>query len=577
MADLDGESPFRRADKERLLTRAIPVSRRLKQYRLDSGRRDLIAGLTVAALALPSGMAYAEVAGLSPVQGLYALLLPSVAYMLLGSSRTVIVGPEGALAALVAAAILPLVAAGSPSPATMAATLGLMVGGLFLLAHLARLSWIADYLSRPVLVGYIHGVVGVLIIGQVGKMLGLNIDATEPIEQLVEVVRELNEASLATVAVGASALAALLGFRARSPRFPGALVVVVAAIALSALFNFEASGIAVVGDVPAGLPEISLPSVSLGDFSELLPGAIGLFLVALADGILTARAFAGRRGEDVDARQELLALGAANAAAGVSQGMPVGASSSRTAVNDSMGASSQLAGMMAAVVVAGILVFLTAPIADLPNAVLGAIIVSAVLGLIDLPEWRALRETDQVELAIAGVTTGLVLVTGVLEAIAFAVGLSVIDVVRRSARPHDAVLGWVPELGRYGDLAFHRSARTVPGVVVYRLDDRLFFANADYVKGRIREAIRGAGSSTHTLVVDAEALTHIDATGLEAFRELSHALERDGVKLVTARMRARVEERLIDACGDEFPPEARYPTVRAAVEGQSRETRGRPG
>ncbi len=324
MADLDGESPFRPAKKGPILTRAIPVSRRLRRYRLTEGRRDLVAGLTVAALALPSGMAYAEVAGLSPVQGLYALLLPSLAYALLGSSRTVIVGPEGALAALVAAAILPLAVAGSPSAASMAATLGLMVAGLFLLARLARLSWIADYLSRPVLIGYIHGVVGILIIGQLGKMLGLDIDETEPIPQVVEVLRELGEASLTTVAVAACALAVLLVLRARSPRFPGALAVVVGAIAISALFDLQADGVAVVGDVPAGLPEISLPSTSLDDVAELLPAAIGLFLVTLADGILTARAFAGRRGEDVDAGQELLALGAANAASGISQGMPVG-------------------------------------------------------------------------------------------------------------------------------------------------------------------------------------------------------------------------------------------------------------
>ena len=570
MADLDGESPFRPAKKGPILARAIPVSRRLRRYRLTAGRRDLVAGLTVAALALPSGMAYAEVAGLSPVQGLYALLLPSVAYALLGSSRTVIVGPEGALAALVAAAILPLAAAGSPSAASMAATLGLMVAGLFLLARLARVSWIADYLSRPVLIGYIHGVVGVLIIGQLGKMLGLDIDETEPIEQLVEVVRELGETSLTTVAVAACALAVLLVLRARSPRFPAALVVVVGAIAISALLDLQAEGVAVVGDVPAGLPEISLPSTSLDDVAELLPAAIGLFLVTLADGILTARAFAGRRGEDVDAGQELLALGAANAASGISQGMPVGASGSRTTVNDAMGASSQLAGLMAAAVVAGILLFLTAPIADLPKAVLGAVIVSAVLGLVDLPGWRALQETDQVELAIAGVTTALVLVTGVLEAIAFAVGLSVVDVVRRSARPHDAVLGWVPELGRYADVSIHRNARTVPGVLVYRLDDRLFFANADYVKGRIGEAIRGAETPTHAVVIDAEALTHIDTTGFKALKDLSRALERDGVSLVTARMRARVEERLVDLAGDEFPPERRYPTVRAAVDARSR-------
>ena len=311
--------------------------------------------------------------------------------------------------------------------------------------------------------------------------------------------------------------------------------------------------------------------------AELLPAAIGLFLVTLADGILTARAFAGRRGEDVDAGQELLALGAANAASGISQGMPVGASGSRTTVNDAMGASSQLAGLMAAAVVAGILLFLTAPIADLPKAVLGAVIVSAVIGLVDLPGWRALQETDHVELAIAGVTTALVLVTGVLEAIAFAVGLSVVDVVRRSARPHDAVLGWVPELGRYADVSIHRNARTVPGVLVYRLDDRLFFANADYVKGRIGEAIRGAETPTHAVVIDAEALTHIDTTGLEALKDLSRALERDGVSLVTARMRTRMEERLVDLAGDEFPPDRRYPTVRAAVDARSRAGGGQLG
>ena len=491
------ESPFAPAAEEPLLARVIPLTKRLSGYRADAGRRDLVAGLTVAALAVPSGMAYAELAGLSPVNGLYALLLPSVAYALLASSRQVIVGPEGVLAALLAAAILPQAAAGSPDAAALGALLGLLIGALFLLARVARLGWIADYLSRPVLIGYIHGVAVVLVIGQLGKLLGLNVEAIDPIPQLVEVAREIGDTSLATLATSIVALATLFGLRYTAPRLPAALVVVVAGIGVSALVGLDSHGVAVVGDVPAGLPSISFPSTSFNEAAVLAPAAIGLFLVALADGLLTARSFAGSRAESVNASQELLALGAANAAAGLSQGMAVGASGSRTAVNDSMGASSQLAGLFAAGAVAIILLFLTAPIADLPKAVLGAVIVAAAASLVDVPAWRALAETDHVELATAAVTAVLVVVTGVLEAIAFAVGLSIIDVVRRSARPHDAVLGWAPALGRYADVSVHRDAKVTPGIVVYRLDDRLFFANADYVKGRVREALRAAPARTH--------------------------------------------------------------------------------
>ena len=557
------ESPFAPAAEEPFLARVIPLTKRLSGYRADAGRRDLVAGLTVAALAVPSGMAYAELAGLSPVNGLYALLLPSVAYALLASSRQVIVGPEGVLAALLAAAILPQAAAGSPDAAALGALLGLFIGALFLLARVARLGWIADYLSRPVLIGYIHGVAVVLVIGQLGKLLGLNVEAIDPIPQLVEVAREIGDTSLATLATSIVALATLFGLRYTAPRLPAALVVVVAGIGVSALVGLDSHGVAVVGDVPAGLPSISFPSTSFNDAAVLAPAAIGLFLVALADGILTARSFAGSRAESVDASQELLALGAANAAAGLSQGMAVGASGSRTAVNDSMGARSQLAGLFAAGAVAIILLFLTAPIADLPKAVLGAVIVAAAASLVDVPAWRALAETDHVELATAAVTAVLVVVTGVLEAIAFAVGLSIIDVVRRSARPHDAVLGWAPALGRYADVSVHRDAKVTPGIVVYRLDDRLFFANADYVKGRVREALRAAPARTQAVVLDAEGLTHVDTTGIHALQEISTSLEADGITFAVARLKAPVQQRLTEA---DISPQHFHPTVRAAVE-----------
>jgi sulfate permease, SulP family len=555
-------SPFKPADEEPLLHRAVPLSKRLPAYRFGTARRDLLAGLTVAALALPSAMAYAEVAGLSPVHGLYAVLLPCVAYALLGSSRQIIVGPEGSLAALMAAAILPLAAAGSPDAAVLGAMLALMMGALFVFARVVRLGWIADYLSRPVLVGYIHGVAAVLIIGQLGKLLGLDLTAIDPIPQLVEIGKEIADTSLLTLAISIVAITVLLGLRSVRPSFPAALVVVVTGIAASSLLALSSHGVAVVGTVPAGLPGISFPHASLDDLAQLFPAAIGLFLVALADGLLTARAFAGSRGESVDASQEILALGTANIAAGMSGGMAVGASGSRTAVNDTVGARSQFAGLIAAGAIAVVLLVLTAPIADLPKAVLGAVIVAAALSLVDLSAWRGLADSDRVELAMAGVTAVLVVVSGVLEAIAFAVGLSVIDVVRRSARPHDAVLGWVPELGRYADVSLHRDAEVSPGIVVYRLDDRLFFANADYVKGRVQEAIRGAKGTTHAVILDAEGLTGVDNTGTEALRAISTSLEGEEITFVLARVKAPLQEQLNDAG---FGAEQFHPTVRAAV------------
>ncbi|HEY3187214.1 MAG TPA: SulP family inorganic anion transporter, partial [Solirubrobacteraceae bacterium] len=346
-----------------------------------------------------------------------------------------------------------------------------------------------------------------------------------------------------------------------APRFPGPLVVVGGGIAVSALAGLDGHGVAVVGSIASGLPHIGLPSPSLADTVTMAPTAAALFLLTFAEGVLVARSFAGRHDQHVNAGQELLALGAANAAAGLSQGFPVGASNSRTAVNDAAGVRTQVAGLLAAAVVALILLFLTGPIANLPTAVLAAVIIAAATGLVDVGAWRELARNDHVELAIAAVTTAGVIVTGVLSAIAFAVGLSLIDVVRRSARPHDAVLGWVPELGRYADVSVHRAAHLTPGVVVYRLDDRLFFANAGYVKARVREAIQGAATPTHALVFDAEGVNHIDVAGLDALRELKTGLARDGVTLVVARAKSPLEERLGEA-GLALPL---YPTVSAAV------------
>ncbi len=561
-----GRSPFRAAAQDPLLERALPVSAQLPDYRPNTARRDLLAGLTVAALALPAGMAYAEVAGLSPVYGLYALLLPAVLYTFLGSSRQLIVGPEGSVVALVGAAVLPLAAAGSSEAAELAAMLALLVGACFLLAWVARLGWLADYFSRPVLVGYIHGVAVVLVCGQLGKLLGLDIDARKPIGQVVEVLHELSDVSGITLLVSIVTLAILLALRRWLPRLPASLLVVVVSIVVSWALDLVDDGVAIVGSIPSGLPSFTIPTPPVGDVVDLLPAALGIFLVSFADGILTARTFAGKHHQQVRANQELLAFAGLSAAAGFTQGFPLGASGSRTAVNDQMGARTQIAGLAAAGAIALVLLFLTQPMEYLPKAVLGAVIVSAAIGLVDRAAWNALRLVSRFEFGIAATTTIGVVVLGVLEALTIAVALSIVDVVRRSAQPHDAVLGWVDRLGRYGNVQLHPSARVTPGVVVYRLDDRLFFANARYVKGRVLEAIRGAPTHTRWLVFDAESVTHVDASGVEALLELQTELRRDGIGLVIARMKQHVRTPLEgDGADETIPEEHFFPTIRAAV------------
>jgi len=291
--DEDDASPFQPPARRPLLHRLAPVIEHVRHYRGGTLRRDLLAGLTVAALALPSSLAYAEIAGLSPVIGLYALLLPAVAYTLLGSSRQMIIGPDGSIAALVGTAVIPLTA-DPEQRASLAAMLALFVGGVFLAARLVRLGWIADYLSRPVLIGYVHGVAVVLIVGQFGKLLGLNIGAQNPPEEVVEVVGEITDLSWATLAVGLVCLAALLLFGWLVPKLPGQLIVVVLAIVISAVVGLADHGIAIVGEIPAGLPSLEVPDVRLSDMPRLIPAALGIFFVGFSAEILTARSVAGR-------------------------------------------------------------------------------------------------------------------------------------------------------------------------------------------------------------------------------------------------------------------------------------------
>lgn len=550
-----------------LIERIVPVTAHLQRYgQRRYLRPDLVAGITVAALAIPSGMAYAEVAGLSPVAGLYALLLPAVAYALLGTSRQLVVGPEAALALLVASVVAPMADEDPGRYAALAAMLALLTGGAYLIAFVARLGWIADYFSRAVLVGYIHGIVVVLVIGQLGKLLGLSIDAADPIPQLVEVAQELDQTSLATLAVSIMAIVSLVLVRRFVPALPAPLVVVVGGIAASGVMGFADHGVATVGDIPAGLPTVEFPSVGLDDLARLAPAALALFCVGYADGVLTARSFAGRHGQSVRANQEILALGAANAAAGLTQSFVVGASGSRTAVSDQTGGRTQLVGVISATAIALVLLFLTEPVELLPKAVLGAVIVVAALGLVDLDQWRALRAAGAAEVAIASVTMFGVVAVGVLWGLVVAVALSILHATSRSARPHDAVLGWVQRLGRYADASTHSSAQITPAVVVYRLDDRLFFANAAYVRARILEALNGATTRTRWLVFDAEGVSIVDSTGTEMLEQLIDQLASMGIELAIARAKQPLLDAL-EAAGltDRIGAVNLYPNVETAV------------
>ena len=383
-------SPFASSSKPPILQRYVPLTGSLKGYSGDRLRVDAIAGLTVAALALPAGMAYAELAGLPVTAGLYALLLPVLVYAGLGATRRGVIGPEGAVALLVATALAPLAVAGSPEYTALAAALAIAVGCVFVFARLLHLGWLADYFSQSVLVGYISGVAILMALGQLSKLTGVSSDADGEIRAAVDTLARLGDANPWTVGVGLVSLAILVALQRLAPRWPGALIVVVLGMLASWALDLGARGVALTGPVPAGLPELARPDVDAAGLTSLILPAFAIFLVSFADAILTARSFAAKHRETVDADQELLAFGAASIASGFSQGMPIGASGSRTAVNDSMRATTQISGVVAFTAIALILLFLTAPIQYLPSAVLGAIILFASLRLIDVVQWRAL-------------------------------------------------------------------------------------------------------------------------------------------------------------------------------------------
>ena len=537
-----GRKPFRSARKPPLSTRYLPLAASLRGYSRPRLRTDALAGITVAALALPASMAYADIAGLPVTAGLYSLLLPLVVYALLGSAPWMVVGPESTIALLIAAGMAPLAIAGTAEYTTLAAALAVTVGGVYLAARLLRLGWIADYFSQAVLVGYITGVAILIALGQFGKLVGLSSEQDNAIIAVGDIVANLGQANAATVALAIVSLLLLVGLRHFWPRFPAALLVVVLGIVASWSLDLVEHGVNIAGPVPAGLPEFAFPRVSASELLQLAGVAGGIFLVGFSDSILTARSFAAQRGETIDADQELLAFGAANAAAGITQGMPVATTGSRTAVNLSMGATSQVSGIVAASSILVVLLLLTEPIQYLPAATLAAIIVTGAIRLIDPDQWRALARSDRAEVVIAVVTALTVINLGVLEALVAAVVLSLLDVIRRIARPNDAVLGWSPAGLHYADVNSDPDVAVTPGVVVYRFSDRLFFANAHFFKRRVWAAVDAAPKPVRHLVLDMAGVPGVDSSAAAGLRELHDGLLARNVSLHIARATGPLQE-----------------------------------
>ena len=538
----------------------------LRGYRRDQLRPDLLAGITGAAVAIPAGLAMGELAGLSPVAGLYATILPLVAYAMYTSSRQVMVGPDGTLAVLTASSVAPL-AGGDPARyAALAAALALMVGVILLLSAALRLGFMAEFLSVPILVGYFNGIALIIIASQLGKVFGLSLSADYFFGLVREFITEIGQIHWLTAMFSFILLGLVLVLKRVAPTFPGSLVAVVIGGVASVTLDLPERGVTVVGDIAAGLPSLAVPDVALHDMSLLALPAAGLALVAFVDTMANARTYAKRNGYEVSANRELAALGASNIAAGFSRAMAISASGSRSALNDASGGTSQVVGLVTAFVVAVVAAVATPLIAPVPTAVLGVVVIAAVLGMVDIRGVLRLRRVHPVEVGLALATLLGVLILGVLGGLLVAIGLSIGVYVYRSIRPHDAILGALDDIDGYHDIEVFPAAHTVSGLIVYRFDAALYFPNARHFKERVLNLVSAADTPTRWVMINAEAITYIDTTGMDTLRELRADLAAAGIKLTIARANVPLLA-VLDSAGlaADIGPENFFPTVRTGV------------
>ncbi len=555
---------------------AVPGVRALSAYKAAWLRKDLVAGLVLVALLVPQGMAYAELAGLPPITGLYTSILCLTGYAIFGPSRILVLGPDSSLGPMIAATLLPLIGAnGDPARAiALASMLALLVGGITVLGGILKLGFVADLLSKPTMIGYMNGLAVTILVGQLPKLFGFSIDADGFIAEtkgFVNGVRD-GETVTAALAIGLVGIALIVVLQRVLPKLPGVLVAVVLSIVAARVFQLDEHGVKLVGTLPQGFPPLTIPSVHLSDLSLLVGGALGIVIVTLADTIATASAFATRSGQEFDGSQEMIGIGAANIAAGFFQGFPVSTSGSRTAVAEQSGAKTQVTGLVGALAIVLMLVLAPGLLRNLPQPTLAAVVIVASLSLADIPGtvrlWHQRREDFLVAIAAF---LGVVLL-GVLAGIAVAVALSIISVFRHAWWPYQAVLGRVDGLPGYHDLSARPDAAVLPGLVMFRFDAPLFFANARTFRDQIRK-LASAEQKPAWIVVAAEPITDVDTTASDMLEDLDQELNASGVSLVFAELkdpvRSKIERYHLTRTVN---PQHFFPTIDAAVAAFRRET-----
>lgn len=517
----------------------LPGLATLVRYERPWLRADLVAGLTVGAMLVPQSMAYAELAGLPPHVGLAAALLPPVVYALVGSSRHLGVGPEPGTAVLAATAVAALSAGDPARYLALMPVLALLVGAVALVGAALRLGFLAQLLSKPVLVGYITGVGMTLLSSQLGKFTGAPVTGDAFFPRVWSFAQGLGRVQPVTLALSSVCLALLLTLRRRAPRLPGALVVVGLATLVNALAHLDARGVRLVGHIPGGLPGLGWPALRLADLRALVPTALGIVLVGYTDNVLTARSIAAKHGYAIDANQELAALGAINVASALTGGFPVSSSASRTAVPASLGSQTQAVGLVASGFLLATMVLLAPVLARIPQPALAVVIVAAAIAIVDVDGYRALWRVSRVEFAVAVVTALCVMVLDLLSGVLLAVALSGLVAFARVALPHDAVLARVDDLDGWVDADQYAEGERLPGLLVFRFDAPLFFANSARFRDRLEQMLVHNPGDEHWVVLDFEGVGAVDATALDTLGTLVDDFRARGIVLAVARANER--------------------------------------
>jgi high affinity sulfate transporter 1 len=541
----------------------------LSSFRRDWLAKDIVAGVVLTTLLVPQGMAYAELAGLPPITGLYTSIMCLLGYAAFGPSRILVLGPDSSLGPMIAATILPLIAAkGDPERAVaLASVLAIMVAVIMIVAAVAKLGFIADLISKPTMIGYVNGLALTILIGQLPKLFGFKISAEGLLREFAAVVKGLanGEAVAAAAAVGIAGIVLILVLQRWLPKIPAVLIMVVLAIAATSVFGLAGHGVSLVGTLPRGFPPFTIPSVHLSDLGPLFAGALGIALVSLADTISTASAFAARTGQEVHGNQEMIGIGVANLAAGFFQGFPVSTSGSRTAVAERSGAKTQFTGITGAILIILMIVLVPGLFRNLPQPALAAVVITASLSLADIPATVRLWRQRKAEFLLSIAAFLGVALLGVLPGIAIAVALSILNVFRRAWRPYDTVLGRVSGLAGYHDVHQHPDAQHLPGLVIYRFDAPLIFANAKSFRDEVRR-LAARDPKPVWILVAAEPMTDVDTTASDVLEELDEALNAKGISLVFAELKDPVREK-IQRYGltRTIDPRHFFPTIDSAI------------